>query len=754
MSTHRTLHAALVTLALLLGVALPALADLEVTIPPGTAHEWWRELPDRVPRLRGPAPAKKEEKKEEPKPEETKPEGKGTQEKKKKKEPPKETDRKDPAKTEVRSQPEFVSTDHRPLIFCGVLTVDLPIHCGWVKREGELVPRQYPPTITDDIYWNAQVGFLRRLCHPSLCPESEAFWYLVLQGDAAREVAKAAKGERFLADFAKAVSDMIPELPKEAPPALEGGDSDEEKMLRKLAKEDLGTGDPYSLDPTYAGRLLSLGEAGFPSLLAAAASPHPLLRRNAAVLLGSYPMPEADEALRKMFKEDKDPTVRTRALFHLARHRDATIVPDLVTMLGSSEKYQPELAAFALGMIGTKECVQPLVDALGKRGDDWDFLVAVTPALARCGSADEKAGAIPALRKLEESLRAAEPRFKEDQSIPRPGADIPDRPEVKNRMLLELATIALARLGDKEGTKRLTALVTGGYEDKEHPVGHANASGPQRADQSENMKFVCPSSYELLVETWVAQGKEGVPYLQSLVMNQKSSEKIRLFALKAPELAKDKKFVGAVALNADSEAVRAQAMRQLTSLDEPNAIKLANGVVGAYASGKPLNPRDGKGDVTVVAALEILHHAKKLKVDTIKPCLQRALSEWVYEKPDITPEGVKPFKFSPPIIDTLCDELASLGDKNGAPLLKAVAKDNRLTMRAEAARALRFIPGDEATKVLVELLDDEDGWLRYNAYLALRDKTGEDHFADWIYGSKDDRKSAQDAYKALVSKKK
>ena len=41
-------------------------------------------------------------------------------------------------------------------------------------------------------------------------------------------------------------------------------------MLRKLAKEDLATGDPYSLDPTFAGRLLSLGEAGLPALLAAA----------------------------------------------------------------------------------------------------------------------------------------------------------------------------------------------------------------------------------------------------------------------------------------------------------------------------------------------------------------------------------------------------------------------------------------------------------------------------------------------------
>ena len=754
MSPPRLLRVAPLVVAFGLGLAVPALADLEVTIPPGTPHEWWRELPDRTPRLRG-FVAKKEEKKEPEKPEEKKPEGKGTQEKKKEEAKKKE----EPLKTEVRSQPELQSAMHLPMLFAGVLTADLPFHVKFVKREGETGPRQYPPAITDDIYWNAQVGFLRRLCHPSLCPESETYWYLILQGDAAREIAKAAKNERYLEAFAKNVLDAIPELPKDPPVAPDGGDTDEEKMLRKLVREDLATGDPYALDPTYACRILSLGEPALPALLAAAQSPHPLLRRNAAVLLGSYPMPEADEMLRKLFREDKDATVKARALFHLARHKDVSIASDLVTMLGSAEKYVPAVAAFALGMIGTKDCVEPIVAAMGKKGDDWDFLCAATVALARCGSADEKAGAIPALKKLEESLRtAADAKFKEDTSIPRPGADIPDKPEVQTRVLLELTTIALARLGDKDGTKRFTALITGGYEDKEHPVGFANASGPQRADQQENMKFVCPPSYLPLEEAWAAQGKEGANYLRALITNQKSSEKLRTIALKAPEIAKDKKFMAAMADGSDSDAVRATAMRMLANLDEPTAIKIAGGIFATYAGGKPLpspdGKGDGKGDITVVAAIEILHRAKKLKLDSIKPALARALGEWVYDKPEVTPEGVKPFKFSPPIVEALSDELAGINDKGAVPLLKAVAKDNRIPTRAEAVRALAYVPGEEAPKVLVELLEDDDGWIRYNAYLALRERTGQDHFADWIYGQKGDMKAAVDAYKGLVNKKK
>jgi len=177
-------------------------ADLETTFPPGTPNEWYREFAERVPRLRGlwaPAPSPSPSPSASPEATGgnaggTGSEKPGTATREKKKEEPK----KEPLlKTESRVQPELGSgSTNQPFYFAGVLTTDLPIHCGWVKRQGELGPRAYPPAVTDDLYWMAQVSFLRRLLHPSMVGEAETYWHLIQLGDCAREVAKGAKGER------------------------------------------------------------------------------------------------------------------------------------------------------------------------------------------------------------------------------------------------------------------------------------------------------------------------------------------------------------------------------------------------------------------------------------------------------------------------------------------------------------------------------------------------------------------------------
>src|ERR1700722_7414813 len=123
MRTPRIARAVIGTLALCLVLAIPAFADLEVTMPPGAPHEWWRDLPDHFPRLRGtakkPDEKKPDEKKpDEKKPDEKKPDEKGTQEKgkdgtKDKDKPP------EPVKTEVRSAPEMQTVSHQPMIFFG-----------------------------------------------------------------------------------------------------------------------------------------------------------------------------------------------------------------------------------------------------------------------------------------------------------------------------------------------------------------------------------------------------------------------------------------------------------------------------------------------------------------------------------------------------------------------------------------------------------------------------------------------------------
>src|SRR5262249_35788068 len=157
-----------------------------------------------------------------------------------------------------------------------------------------------------------------------------------------------------------AVEATIEKAPDSAPEVPAGGPSPstEDKMILKLARDELMGGDPYSLDPGYAGRLLSLGDAGLPALKACADSPHAILRRNATALLGFCPGEEPPVVLRKLLREDKDAVVRTRALFHLVHMKDKEIVPDLLKGLESSEnKRYPALCAWGLGVIGHPDAV-------------------------------------------------------------------------------------------------------------------------------------------------------------------------------------------------------------------------------------------------------------------------------------------------------------------------------------------------------------------------------------------------------------
>jgi hypothetical protein len=270
------------------------------------------------------------------------------------------------------------------------------------------------------------------------------------------------------------------------------------------------------------------------------------------------------------------------------------------------------------------------------------------------------------------------------------------------------------------------------------------------------MKFVCPTSYLLLVETWATRPPAEVGgYLQQVVLNEKANERMRSVALRADACAKDKKFLASVIAGVESPSLRSIALRELTNLDDKLGAKTAEGVLALYDSGKPMSPLNQKGDSSVVTAMEILYTLKKLKVDMLKPATMRALGDFVYDKPDVTAEGMKPFHFSPPILETIAWMLGALGDKAGVPLLKNIITSKDVPVaHGEAIRALRYFPGEPTLTLLGQVLEDEsNGWDRYNAYLSLKALTGQDFFADWIYGSKDERKEATQKYKDLAKKK-
>ncbi|MFC1706299.1 HEAT repeat domain-containing protein, partial [Planctomycetota bacterium] len=104
---------------------------------------------------------------------------------------------------------------------------------------------------------------------------------------------------------------------------------------------------------------------------------------------------------------------------------------------------------------------------------------------------------------------------------------------------------------------------------------------------------------------------------------------------------------------------------------------------------------------------------------------------------------------SPPILEVSLMILGAKGDKGALSLLKNLARDRNAPARAEAVLALGRTPG--GVKELVQFLDDRDPWVRYAAFRALREATGANHFADWLYGKKSKLRRAVEQWEETVA---
>ena len=101
-----------------------------------------------------------------------------------------------------------------------------------------------------------------------------------------------------------------------------------------------------------------------------------------------------------------------------------------------------------------------------------------------------------------------------------------------------------------------------------------------------------------------------------------------------------------------------------------------------------------------------------------------------------------------PLQEALVLELGRLRDPAAQAKLKELAALERLPLRGPACLALAATGTAEAGAVLVDALEASRPFVRLCAYLGLRELTGEDHFADWLYGDPGKRAVAVAEYRA------
>lgn len=740
-------------LCLALSPAVSAHADLEVGIPPGTPLDWSFELPLRQPDPhRGPVPTELQ-RGAEVKEEETKaPRGPTVVRRTTQAGPP--------------ALPRLGSFG--ALGMARILTLDITAHLPWTTWTGtDAMPgeRGYPPRVRADLHWLTLSLYLRKLMHPARVSLAETAQYLILIGSPVREVLDASGRELSRLELTEYLERNIPPTPPAPPdpaPFLAGVVDRELRMLIAWAAGELTSDHLHAWNPLYARRTLSLGGEAIPAVLACARSAHPLLRASAAGILSAYDTP--DEQVRKALLQlarSGDPVARNRALQGLLRYGDPEMEAFLIEALAGKDRPFAVHAIRLLGRLGSSRAREKVLGTLYRdqrdRGDVW---LAAVGALSRWE--DHDGAARKALKKLR-GLCARLPRslrFEEVGGELRP--DVPDLPGDRAMLLSQAAMIALARLGDDQARKELLGELRGARKLDLPPALQALAPDPV-------LERIQPFNQLMAIEALTLLEDEGRAVLRRVVEESREMAPRACALDHLVRMGKEDELVLKLARDEKLPSVlRVQAMESLdlTPATREAAIGVALSMVESYLAGRDRPGADREKDSRAVpaheclSAVKLLGKRRPLPVETLLRLLDRARENGDHEcfrqeaagrprrrsRPGMVQEvSLEAF---PALYETAVVELGRTGDPQGIAPLRRILEKADGPGRPEAATALGNFPVQEACDSLIWALEDDEPWVRYVAYRALRRIAGEDHFADWLLGKPEDRREAVQRWKA------
>ncbi len=592
--------------------------------------------------------------------------------------------------------------------------IHLPVSTGLVSTEDRrddvrpAISWNYPPKFPAELLWIGTMAALRRDLHPAVVSSPQVQVYCLEIGEPA-----VAGFKGFVSD-GDVLRNVIKPLPpgRPEPPASK---DPREAMFLKLATMELSGGFPHALDPTYARRTLALGDDGYGAVLACTKSEHTFLARNAVAILAQYPTAGATEELKKLRRESKDEIIRVRAAMGLIRRREGSILPELVEDAGKDSTLTRTLAIWGLGFLGDPAGAKPAIDLLAS--GPGQLASTVIPALGRMR------GGRDALIAYEAKLR----RDFEGSDDVRSGPELVEPPESSTKLLRQMCVIALAMNGVKEYVDEMNKRVA------DNGLG-----GFHRA------------THFLLLEA-LGLTEEGSNSLRWRVLDATVDNKLRAEALRS--LTANKRIstdeLRKRALDAASDAdVRVAALTALADRDDALAGETCARIVDEYAEGRLHLP----GLVTLAA--EIGGRRGYLEVATLIKGVERAFAAGAYGRRegsnelDLTQAQIR---IHPPLLETLTIELGRVRKAESIAVLQKIIEQQKQPQgRAEAVLALGAIAGRESDDVLVRVLEDRDGWVRYCAYKALMLRTGQDNFCDWMFGGEDQRRPAIQAYRATL----
>lgn len=710
-----------VLLLLTVAAAAAAPVDLDVNIPPGTPLEWNRELSRPLPTgHRGQVPSRDGKAPQGPPPG-------GTQAKER---------RADEPWRGARPDLDFVILNAQD--FFQFTTSDYNNHLKWpappptkpdvtqddVATDGGFVMAwNYPPNHPSELIWVGLSAVLREKIHSTAISWTESAAHCLEVGEPTVAGLEGTDGriQEFLAS-------TLGKLPPRPPIPPRPADKDPKQVvLYRLAAVELTGGFPHAMDPTFARRTLALGLESWNAVRACAASEHTFLARNAVAVLATFQRPETGPELARIWKESRDPVVRARALRGLSERGEKSVLDDLIDHAMTTDGPYQAMAIHALSRIGDPKAEEPLLKLIRKDSSkppdpsnvdlrNMDLLRVVVPALGR-------------LRKGKETLI----QIRDELNRKLPAGDLTSQDDpVPQRLLRHMTVVALAMHGEARAREEVEARVAA------HGL----------------LSFQKSTWYQLIDA--LALTEPGAELLRKTVLaNPKMEKLVRLEALKALHREQRMKApaLRELAMKVDEPAqLRARAIQLLAEVDAAETRDVCAKLLIGF--GKSETPIDAAGAFLIATAAQAGGALDAFEPSTLIRALERAFGAGVFarrEGNNSTKLNMAKIAAVPPLMETLAVELGRTGSALGVELLSSIVNRRRFPQgRAEAVLALANIGGKEADTILVESLDDKDGWVRYCAWKGLVKRSGRDHFCDWIFGDPGHRKSSTAAYKAWL----
>jgi hypothetical protein len=462
------------------------------------------------------------------------------------------------------------------------------------------------------------------------------------------------------------------------------------------------------MDPTYAKRTLMLGDIGFPAVLACARSSHPFLARNATSILANYQGKLASEALIKLLSSAGDPVIKVRALAGIARKKDKRALKKVSSLASTGDPAIKAMAIYALGSIGDKDpkIAKKLVQMA--QAAPPDLLFSILPAIARLNVQDAKLAAqIAKLRSALKSKGDAVPE--KPPSPPSRNGRVPPNPEpagYKFKIVADFATLAAAALGDSSARSDVLSRGLSGFRKQ---------------------------AWYVYAETVAKLGDQGRSIAKGLSSHEDSN--LAIAAVRSVgEYKNEVAWLKGIASGGGSQLVRAAALTKLYTHDTDAIKEVCRSIVSGYSGGD-----DGAEAFLVGMAIQMLDRLNANDGAALLAVVQKAraagavATRQAVNEYDVTKAEIKIF---PPLLEIATLALAQT--RHPPALDELVSLVENSPVRGEAAMALGGFASVDPVKagsaLLRALVDPRDGWVRFCAYLGLRNLTGKDYFADYVFG--------------------